>query len=96
MVIARPFDIISMLLEDPKLGSMGELGAFLMVASVDRISQRGSHDEGRAESRVTADVSSRKSQRKFTKDRLKKLVVGGISQKFLLKDISEYHDLDPI
>lgn len=46
---------------------------------------------------VTRDsgVSSR-SQRKFTKDRLKKLVVGGISQKFLLKDISEYHDLDPI
>lgn len=43
MVVPRAFNIVGMFLEDAKLRSVSELWALLVVAPVDRVSQRRSH-----------------------------------------------------
>ena len=37
MIVPRSEHIVLMFLEDPKLGSMGQLGSFFMVSSVKRV-----------------------------------------------------------
>lgn len=69
MVISRSKHIVFMFLEDPELGSVGQLGSLLMVSSVERVS-KGRHCEEKRSTSVgevnKVHTSIRRSEKQVT------------------------------